>query len=208
MRRTPVRMLGRPIAAAVAALVMLGLLTATPEEPAREPAVPVAASESTTTVFYYTKTKNWSAYRLHYAPDGGAWTTVPGVAMEAACTDWVKRTVGIGSASGLSATFNDGSGVWDNNAGRNYALGTGTITVKDGVVAHSDPCAGTGTEPEPRWGPNRRGLLLHRHGRLDDGQSPLPAGGRDLDGRARCGHGTGLHRLGEEVGGPGRPPRP
>ncbi|WP_031098855.1 carbohydrate binding domain-containing protein, partial [Streptomyces sp. NRRL S-15] len=147
MRRTPVRLLGRPAAAALAATVMLGLLTPAPGSSGPGPAVPVAASESTATVFYYTKTRNWSEYKLHYAPDGGSWTAVPGVAMEAACTDWVKRTVSLGSASGLAATFNNGSGVWDNNAGKNYALGTGAITVKDGVVAHSDPCAETGTEP-------------------------------------------------------------
>ncbi|MFG2427544.1 carbohydrate binding domain-containing protein [Streptomyces sp. NPDC048590] len=148
MRRTPVRLLGRPAAAAVAATVMLGLLTPAPEPPGAGSAVPAAASESSATVFYYTKTKNWSSYKLHYAPDGGAWTTVPGVVMEPACTDWVKRTVDLGGASGLSATFNNGAGVWDNNAGKNYALGTGAITVKDGVVAHSDPCAEAGTDPE------------------------------------------------------------
>ncbi|MGQ4378250.1 carbohydrate binding domain-containing protein [Streptomyces sp. SAS_267] len=103
-----------------------------------------AATATTATVFYYTKTKNWPTTYLHYAPDGGSWTTVPGTQMEAACTDWVKKTVGLGSAAGLQATFNNGSGTWDNNGGNNYALGTGTITVKDGVIAHSDPCADTG----------------------------------------------------------------
>uniref|UniRef100_UPI003570A4E6 carbohydrate binding domain-containing protein n=1 Tax=Streptomyces atratus TaxID=1893 RepID=UPI003570A4E6 len=87
------------------------------------------------------KAKNWSAYNLHYAPDGGTRTTAPGVQMEAACTDWVKKTVSLGGASGPATTSNNGSGVWDNNAGKNYAPGTGDITAKDGVVAHSDPCA-------------------------------------------------------------------
>ncbi|MGY3062578.1 glycosidase [Streptomyces sp. TE3672] len=148
MRRTALTLLRRPAAAAVAAAGLLGLLTAVPET-ATPSASPAAATENTTTVFYYTKTRNWSAYDLHYAPDGGSWTTVPGVRMEAACTDWVKRTVSLGSASGLAATFNNGSGTWDNNAGKNYALGTGDITVKDGVVAHSDPCADSGTGPSP-----------------------------------------------------------
>lgn len=101
-----------------------------------------ATESNTATVFYCTKTKNWPTTYLHYAPDGGSWTTVPGAQMEAACTDWVKKA---GSATGLQATFNNGSGTWDNNGGNNYALGTGTITVKDGVIAHSDPCADTGT---------------------------------------------------------------
>lgn len=148
MRRTARALLRRPAAAAVAAAGLLGLLTAVPET-ATPSASPAAATENTATVFYYTKTRNWSSYDLHYAPDGGSWTTVPGVRMEAACTDWVKRTVSLGSASGLAATFNNGSGTWDNNAGKNYALGTGDITVKDGVVAHSDPCADSGTGPSP-----------------------------------------------------------
>ncbi|NDZ76078.1 hypothetical protein G3I36_34575, partial [Streptomyces sp. SID10362] len=88
-------------------------------------------------------------------PDGGSWTTVPGTRMEAACTDWVKLTVPLGGAGGLKATFTDGSGTWDNNAGKNYGLGTGSITVQDGVVAHSDPCAGTDPgQPQEPGGPN------------------------------------------------------
>ncbi|MDX3642287.1 carbohydrate binding domain-containing protein [Streptomyces sp. MB09-02B] len=105
---------------------------------------PAAAQATTATVFYYTKTRNWASTYLHYAPDGGSWTTVPGTKMEAACTDWVKKTVDLGPAGGLAATFNNGGGTWDNNGGANYALGTGNITVKDGVIAHSDPCADTG----------------------------------------------------------------
>ncbi|MFJ2093718.1 carbohydrate binding domain-containing protein [Streptomyces sp. NPDC087901] len=151
MKRTPHRLLRRPLAAATAAAAVLGLFTALPATPDLD-AKPVAASETSTTVFYYTKTKNWAAYNLHYAPDGGSWTAVPGVAMEAACTDWVKKTVPLGTAQGLQATFNNGSGVWDNNAGKNYDLGSGNITVKDGVVAHSDPCAGA-TDPDPSPSP-------------------------------------------------------
>ncbi|MDT9687174.1 carbohydrate binding domain-containing protein [Streptomyces sp. P9(2023)] len=149
MRRTIHRRYGRAPAAALAAACLLGMLSAAPPpaEPAAVPAAPAAAEANTATVFYYTKTKNWSAYNLHYAPDGGAWTTVPGVAMEPACTDWVKKTVTLGSAEGLRATFTNGTGTWDNNGGQNYDLGTGTVTVKDGVVAHSDPCADGPTEP-------------------------------------------------------------
>ncbi|WP_246450209.1 carbohydrate binding domain-containing protein [Allostreptomyces psammosilenae] len=116
------------------------------------PSQVTATASNSVTVFYYTKTSNWSRYLIHYAPTGGAWTTVPGVAMEAACTDWVKRTIDLGTATGLAATFNNGSGTWDNNGGNNYALGTGTITVKDGVIAHSDPCGDGGTTPSPTPG--------------------------------------------------------
>ncbi|MFH8798238.1 carbohydrate binding domain-containing protein [Streptomyces sp. NPDC017936] len=146
MRRR--RSLAHPWAAgALAAATLVLPVTIPTPSAAADPATATAASA---TVFYSTKTKNWSDHYLHYAPDGGPWTTVPGTRMQAACTDWVKLTVDLGSAAGLQATFTDGNGVWDNNGGRNYALGTGNITVKDGVVAHSDPCAapdeGSGNE--------------------------------------------------------------
>jgi glycosidase len=150
LRSRPPRRLLSAVTAAAGALSLLMALPATSFS--REDAAQAAAAESTATVFYYTKTRNWAAYNLHYAPDGGSWTTVPGVAMEAACTDWVKKTVTLGTAGGLRATFNNGTGTWDNNAGQNYDLGTGSITVKDGVVAHSDPCAG-GTDPDPAPSP-------------------------------------------------------
>ncbi|MFF5259472.1 carbohydrate binding domain-containing protein [Actinomadura viridis] len=94
------------------------------------------------TTVYYGTDKNWSTYNLHYAPNGGAWTTAPGVPMTAACNGWVKRTVDLGSATGLAATFNNGSGTWDNNNGNNYALGTGDVTVKNGVAGGGNPCSG------------------------------------------------------------------
>ncbi|MEV7179390.1 carbohydrate binding domain-containing protein [Kitasatospora sp. NPDC093679] len=145
----------RPTAVALTAAAGLAatLLSTAPLGGAANAATTGATASNTATVFYYTKTRNWSTYNLHWAPDGGSWTTVPGVAMEAACTDWVKKTVDLGSATGLQATFNNGSGTWDNNGGRNYALGTGSITVRDGVIAHSDPCAGGGTDPSPSPSP-------------------------------------------------------
>lgn len=161
MKRSPHPRLRRLLAAAAAAAGLLSLLTAVPDPADASSAVPVAAAENTATVFYYTKTRDWSAYNLHYAPDGGSWTAVPGVRMEAACTDWVKKTVPLGSSAGLAATFTDGSGVWDNNSGKNYALGTGAITVKDGVVAHSDPCAGTGTGPDPSPGTGNNATVYY-----------------------------------------------
>ncbi|MFD8449499.1 carbohydrate binding domain-containing protein [Streptomyces coelicoflavus] len=150
-RRSRMRLPGRPSAAALAAGAVLAVVSPAPPAPSPTPVPAAATAEHTATVFYYTKTKNWDRYHLHYAPDGGSWTEVPGVAMETACTDWVKKTVSLGSAEGLQATFNNGSGTWDNNAGRNYALGTGAVTVKDGVIAHSDPCGGD-TDPGPAPG--------------------------------------------------------
>ncbi|MFE5832897.1 carbohydrate binding domain-containing protein [Streptomyces sp. NPDC056488] len=144
MPRTRPRSPARPVAVlAVAAACVVGLAAAPSDTPSPRTAPVAATVENATTVHYWTKTKNWARYNLHYAPDGGSWSTVPGTAMEAACDGWVKKTVTLGAAAGLQATFNDGNGTWDNNGGKNYALGTGAVTVKDGVVAHSDPCADT-----------------------------------------------------------------
>ncbi|NUT37765.1 MAG: alpha-amylase [Hamadaea sp.] len=98
---------------------------------------------NTAAVFYYTKTRAWSSVNIHYAPTGEAWTTVPGVAMsDAACTDWVKKSVALGAATSMRAVFNNGAGTWDNNNGANYAISAGTTTVRDGVVTTdaTDPC--------------------------------------------------------------------
>ncbi|MFH9674005.1 carbohydrate binding domain-containing protein [Streptomyces sp. NPDC017405] len=153
MRRTTPWRLRRPWAALAAVAVLIGLLSAAPRPGRTVDAVPAAAEAGhTATVYYSTKSHNWPHFYLHYAPDGAAWTQVPGTAMEAGCTDWVKKTVDLGTASTWQATFTDGSGTWDNNGGKNYALGTGTLTVKDGVIAHSDPCGdggGPGPSPSP-----------------------------------------------------------
>jgi alpha-amylase len=63
--------------------------------------------------------------------------------MSAACTGWVSKTIDLGTATTLTATFNDGSGTWDNNGSKNYALTSGVSAVKDGVVTTTDPCAGS-----------------------------------------------------------------
>lgn len=62
--------------------------------------------------------------------------------MQVACADWVRLTVPLGDAGGLTATFTNGSGTWDNN-GSDYTLASGLTTVKDRTVTASakDPCA-------------------------------------------------------------------
>ncbi|MGW5159203.1 carbohydrate binding domain-containing protein [Nonomuraea wenchangensis] len=90
------------------------------------------------TVYYKT---GWTTANIHYSING-TWTTVPGVPMETACTGWKKKTITLGSATTFKTAFNNGSGTWDNNNGNDYTLGTGTSTVKDGVVTANaaDPC--------------------------------------------------------------------
>ncbi|MFI6888324.1 alpha-amylase family glycosyl hydrolase [Streptosporangium canum] len=109
-------------------------------------AVPLSAAlaANSATVYYAT---GWTGANIHYQPTGGTWTPVPGVAMdETACAGWKKKTIDLGTATGLKAAFNNGSGTWDNNNGADYAIGTGLTTVKNGVVRAdaAEPCT-----PEP-----------------------------------------------------------
>ncbi|UCM87022.1 carbohydrate binding domain-containing protein [Streptomyces marincola] len=131
----------------VLGLLVALLATTTPAagDPAADDAAPAA---NNATVFYWTESRDWSAYHLHYAPEGGGWTDPPGLPMEPACAGWVKRTVDLGGASGLTAAFTDGAGTWDNNDGEDYRLGAGPVTVRDGETAVSDPC-GPGGDPDP-----------------------------------------------------------
>ncbi|KQV97251.1 carbohydrate binding domain-containing protein [Rhizobacter sp. Root1221] len=99
-----------------------------------------ATGDNAATVFYKPNTA-WTTVNIHYAPTGGAWTAAPGVAMDTACTGWRKKVIPLGAATGLAVTFNNGS-TWDNNGGRNYALGTGNQKVDAGAVTTGDPCAG------------------------------------------------------------------
>jgi chitodextrinase len=107
-----------------------------------------STATSATTAFgnvatvYYRTPSGWTTVNLHYSPNGGSWTAVPGVAMSVACSGWHRYTVNLGSATGLAATFNNGSGTWDNRGGQNYALGTGISVVQNGASSSgTDPCA-------------------------------------------------------------------
>ncbi|MET7401567.1 carbohydrate binding domain-containing protein [Dactylosporangium sp. NPDC005572] len=98
---------------------------------------------NTATVFYSTAGRSWPVTNIHYAPDGEAWTAVPGVPMnETACAGWVKKTVQLGAATGMQAVFTNGIGSWDNNGGANYRIAAGTTKVSGGVVTGgaTDPC--------------------------------------------------------------------
>nr|BFE52163.1 hypothetical protein GCM10017745_55900 [Saccharothrix mutabilis subsp. capreolus] len=99
-------------------------------------------------VYYHTKARGWTTTKIHYQPAGGQWTAVPGIDMEQVCADWARASIDLGAATGLRAAFNNGNGQWDNNNGRDYTLGTGRTTVKDGVVTAGavDPCG----PPPPR----------------------------------------------------------
>jgi chitodextrinase len=97
---------------------------------------------------YYKLPSGWSTANIHYAPNGGTWTTAPGVAMQAACSGWMSSVLNLGSATGLQATFNNNAGTWDNHGGANYALGTGISAVNNGAVTTgTSPCTPDTTAP-------------------------------------------------------------
>jgi chitodextrinase len=97
---------------------------------------------------FYKAPANWSLVNLHYAPTGGSWTVVPGVPMTLACTGWYAYSANLASATGAQVAFNNGSGVWDANSGKNYAVGSGIAAVENGVVTSgTNPCNVDTTPP-------------------------------------------------------------
>lgn len=101
----------------------------------------VTTSAGNVATVYYKIPSGWTLANIHYAPTGGTWTAVPGVLMASACTGWGRYTINLGSATGLTAVFNNGSGTWDNKGGLNYSLGTGISSVENGGVATGvNPC--------------------------------------------------------------------
>jgi chitodextrinase len=100
-----------------------------------------------TATVYYKNTSNWATVNVHYSPNGGVWTAVPGIAMDPACTGWKSQTINLGAANGVAVAFNNGSGVWDSKNGANYALGTGISAVQGGVISTVNPCTGLDATP-------------------------------------------------------------
>ncbi|CAH1208990.1 hypothetical protein PAECIP111893_02952 [Paenibacillus plantiphilus] len=89
------------------------------------------------TIYYK---KGFANPNIHYRPTGGAWTTAPGVAMQASeIAGYNKFTVNVGTANGLEAVFNNGSGTWDNNGGQNYKFPVGVSTFSSGVITSGVP---------------------------------------------------------------------
>ncbi|MWC30933.1 carbohydrate binding domain-containing protein [Paenibacillus sp. MMS18-CY102] len=84
------------------------------------------------TVYYK---QGFNPANIHYRPEGGTWTAVPGVKMEndPANVGYSKITIDIGSATRLEACFNNGSGTWDNNAAKNYFFNVGNNTYTPGA---------------------------------------------------------------------------
>lgn len=97
---------------------------------------PVAQTNEAT--IYYKQ--GYALPYLHYAPSNGTWTTAPGLKMEVSeIAGYSKITVNLGTATSMQAVFNNGSGTWDNNGGRNYTFSKGVSTFNNGVITSGAP---------------------------------------------------------------------
>lgn len=88
----------------------------------------IVGTKTSNIVTIYYKNGYTTPY-IHYCPDGGSWTAVPGVKMPAAeMAGYNKISIDLGTATQMKFCFNDGNGKWDNNRGNNYTLSVGTYT--------------------------------------------------------------------------------
>jgi alpha-amylase len=93
--------------------------------PNPDPVIPVVPA-SMVTIYYK---KGFAIPHIHYRPNDGSWTDVPGVPMPVSEVEgYHKISVDIGSADGLTACFNNGSGIWDSNSSKNYLFNKGVYT--------------------------------------------------------------------------------
>ncbi len=90
--------------------------------------------------------KGFATPYVHYSPEGGAWTTAPGLAIPASEIDgYNKIVIDIGTADKITAVFNDGGVNWDNNDSKNYVFNAGVSTFTPGA----EGAPGTITSGEP-----------------------------------------------------------
>ncbi|MDT9726136.1 beta-amylase [Xylanibacillus composti] len=83
------------------------------------------------TIYYK---KGYSNPYIHYRPEGGQWTSVPGVRMEEAeIPGYAKITIQVGTATWLEFCFNDGNNNWDSNNQNNYFAQPGIVTYTPGA---------------------------------------------------------------------------
>lgn len=98
--------------------------TVTPTvEPSKNPV-------SNKVVVYYKRSTNtsWSKAYVHYKVNG-VWTKSPGAKMEKVSAGYWKATIDLGETTDAILCFNNGSGTWDSNSGKNYTVYTGTYLV-------------------------------------------------------------------------------
>jgi glycosidase/chitodextrinase len=106
------------------------------------PASVTTPAGNSLTIYY--KNSAFANSYIHYKVGTSAtWTTLPGEALQTAADypGYRSITLQLGSATGITAAFNNGSGQWDNNGGNNYTIGSGTWTLVNGNLASGVPQA-------------------------------------------------------------------
>lgn len=92
------------------------------------------------TIYYK---RGYSTPYIHYTQADGNWTTPPGVPMKDCGNTYsgysVINDIDMGTNTALQACFNNGSGSWDNNGGKNYTFSSGTYTIANGMIYEGAP---------------------------------------------------------------------
>ncbi|CAH1204636.1 1,4-alpha-glucan branching enzyme GlgB [Paenibacillus auburnensis] len=114
--------------------------TATPTATPTITPTPTATPGGNSVTIYYKNTAYTNSY-MHYSLDGsGVWTTSPGLQLQTSSYSGYKTaTIQLGTAAGLTAAFNNGSGTWDNNSGSNYHFAAGTWSLVNGSLSAGVP---------------------------------------------------------------------
>lgn len=106
----------------------------------RSAGLTVKTSSFNTVKIYYKPLFNGNTAFIHYKPTGGTWTKAPGIKMSASeVSGYYVITLNIGTATGIEAVFNNGAGIWDNNAMRNYFFTSFVATLANGTIKAGTP---------------------------------------------------------------------
>ncbi len=118
-----------PVVTATPVPTATPVVTATP--------VPTATPSTNTFEIYYHNTFG-DAY-LHYRPEGGIWTVVPGVALVNSDVPGYQKITITNAAARIEAAFNNNKGTWDSNNSKNYLFTSGITTVANNQVYKTKP---------------------------------------------------------------------
>ncbi|QMV43932.1 carbohydrate binding domain-containing protein [Cohnella cholangitidis] len=101
----------------------------------------LAGGGNNVTIYY--KNSSFANSYIHYKLDNATtWTALPGSQMQtSAYPGYASITIDLGSATGLTAAFNNGSGAWDSNGGNNYSFASGTWSLVNGNKTSGTPQA-------------------------------------------------------------------
>ena len=90
----------------------------------------VVSTENQKVLVYYKRASNtsWTNAYIHYKVNG-AWTTTPGMKMTKESNGYWSFSIDLEDSSSATVCFNNGKGSWDNNSGKNYKVGAGTVEV-------------------------------------------------------------------------------